>query len=62
MCPAVNRGRFIDNVGSSPTYAAKRGGMFQGGETALQADCGRFDSVPLHKTYGTQANLVKAPG
>lgn len=24
-------------------------GMYQGGETALQADCGEFDSHPIHQ-------------
>ena len=33
-----------------PSLATKIlwGGMFQGGETALQAICGEFDSHPLH--------------
>jgi len=26
----------------------ERGGMYQGGEDALQATCGGFDSHPLH--------------
>ena len=41
----------IDDAGQAEPLIRQliRGPMFQGDETALQADCGRFDSDGLHQ-------------
>ena len=51
-----------DRFDSDTRYQTKWVGMFQGGENALQAICGGFDSLPIHYMGVAQPGSASALG